>query len=165
MIVVSDTSPLGNLALIDHLWLLREMYQTVIIPTVVADEIAAARQPSIAAILLDWIQQRSLTSIAVAERLQGDRGLDAGEASAIALAIELQADDLLIDERLGRREALRLGLSTIGILGTLVTAKRRNLIPKVQPIMEALIGQAGFRVSFQLYQDVLRLSQEAEDDV
>ena len=73
--------------------------------------------------------------------------------------------NLLIDERLGRREALRLGLSIIGILGILVTAKRRNLIPRVQPIIEALIVQAGFRVSFQLYQDVLRFSQEAEDDV
>ena len=161
MIVVSDTSPLCNLALINHLWLLEAIYQTVIIPTLVADELAAANNPAIPAILqLDWIQTRSPTNTAIANQLQCDRGLDAGEANAIALAFELQADDLLIDERLGRREARQLGLSIIGILGILVTAKQRNLIPQVQPVMDALIHQAGFRVSPQLYQRVLTLANE-----
>jgi uncharacterized protein len=89
-----------------------------------------------------------------------ERGLDAGEANAIALALELQADDLLIDERLGRQEAIRLGLSIIGILGILLMAKQRSLIPQVQPVMDALINQAGFRVSPQLYQRLLALAQE-----
>jgi len=156
MIVVSDTSPLCNLVLIDHLWLLEAIYQTVIIPTLVADELAAANNPAIPAILqLDWIQTRSLTDPAIATQLQQDRGLDAGEANAIALALELQADDLLIDERLGRREASQLGLSIIGILGILVIAKQRSLIPQVQPVIDALIHQASFRVSSQLYQRVL----------
>jgi len=162
VIVVSDTSSLCNLALVNHLWILREIYQSVIITTVVADELAAATKPIIPAILeLDWIQQRTLTNPTIAQRLQCERGLDAGEASAIALAIELQADDLLIDERLGRREALKLGLSIIGILGILVTAKQRNLIPQVRPVMDNLIYQAGFRVSTQLYQEILYLCQES----
>jgi predicted nucleic acid-binding protein len=161
MIVVSDTSPLCNLALIDHLWLLEAIYQTVIIPTLVADELAAANPPAIPAILqLDWIQTQSPTDVTIANQLQRDRGLDAGEANAIALALELKADDLLMDERLGRREARQLGLSIIGILGILVTAKQRNLIPQVQPVMDALIHQASFRVSPQLYQRVLTLANE-----
>jgi uncharacterized protein len=161
MIVVSDTSPLCNLALIDHLWLLKSIYQTVIIATIVADELAAAKNPIIATIpQLDWIQSRSLTNRTIATQLQRDRGLDAGEANAIALALELQADDLLIDERLGRREATHLGLSIIGILGILITAKQRNLINKVQPVMDALIHQASFRISPQLYQQVLTLANE-----
>ena len=76
--------------------------------------------------------------------------------------IELQADDLLMDERLGRKEALRLGIPIIGILGILLIAQQRNLIPQVQPVMDALINQAGFRVSPQLYQRVLTLSQNIE---
>ena len=165
MIVVSDTSSLCNLFLIDHLWLLQEIYQTVIIPPAVADELAAASNPVIPAILqLDWIQLRLLANPAIAEQLQRDRGLDAGEASAIALAIEIQADDLLIDERLGRREARRFGLSIVGILGVLAIAKQRNLIEQVKPVMDALIEQAGFRVSRQLYQQVLNLVQEAAND-
>jgi uncharacterized protein len=161
MIVVSDTSPLCNRAMIDHLWLLKSIYQTVIIPTIVADELAAAKNPTIATIpQLDWIESRSLTDLTLATRLQRDRGLDAGEANAIALALELKADDLLIDERLGRLEATGLGLSIIGILGILITAKQRNLIPKVQPVMDALINQASFRISPQLYQQVLSLAGE-----
>ncbi|UIE38424.1 DUF3368 domain-containing protein [Leptodesmis sichuanensis] len=161
MIVVSDTSALSNLALVHNLWLLEAIYQTVIIPDVVANELAAASNPTISAILqLTWIQTQSLTSSQLADQLQQDRGLDAGEAYAIALALEIQADDLLIDERLGRQEAIRLGLSIIGILGILLVAKQRSFIPQVQPVMDALIDQAGFRVSPQLYQRILALAQE-----
>lgn len=161
MIVVSDTSALSNLAIVDHLWLLEAIYQTVIIPDVVASELAAASNANISAILqLGWIQTQSLTNPELADQLQQDRGLDAGEANAIALALALQADDLLMDERLGRQEALRLGLSIIGILGILLVAKKRSLIPQVQPVMDALINQAGFRVSPQLYQRILVLAQE-----
>ncbi|WP_072925503.1 DUF3368 domain-containing protein [Microcystis aeruginosa] len=161
MIVVSDTSALANLAIVDHLWLLESIYQTVIIPDVVARELAAASNPLIPAILqVGWIQPQPLTNSELANQLQQERGLDAGEANAIALALDLQADDLLIDERLGRQEALRLGLSIIGILGILLIAKQRSLIPQVQPVMDALISQAGFRVSSQLYQRVLALAEE-----
>jgi uncharacterized protein len=161
MIVVSDTSALSNLALVEHLWLLEAIYQTIIIPDVVARELAAASNPIIPAILqLGWIQTHFLTNSQLANQLQQDRGLDAGEANAIALALELQADDLLIDERLGRQEAIRLGLSIIGILGVLLVAKQRSLIPQVQPVMDALINQAGFRVSPPLYQRILALAQE-----
>ncbi len=163
MIVVSDTSALSNLALVGHLWLLEAIYQTVIIPDVVASELAAASNPTISAILrLPWIQTQSLTNSQLADQLQQERGLDAGEANAIALALELQADDLLIDERLGRQEAIQLGLSIIGILGVLLIAKQRSLISQVQPVIDALIDQAGFRVSPQLYQRVLALAQEPQ---
>ncbi|MEM7796689.1 MAG: DUF3368 domain-containing protein [Cyanobacteria bacterium P01_C01_bin.118] len=162
MIVVSDTSALSNLALVNHLWLLKSIYQTVIIPEAVASELAAASNQTISDILkLDWIQTQSLNNLQLANQLQQDRGLDIGEASAIALALELQADDLLIDERLGRKEALQRGLSIIGILGILLVAKQRSLISQVQPIMDALINQAGFRVSPRLYQRILVLAQES----
>ncbi|MGF1519157.1 MAG: DUF3368 domain-containing protein [Nodosilinea sp.] len=162
MIVVSDTSALSNLALVNHLWLLEAIYQSVIIPDVVAAELTAANNPTISAIRqLGWIQTRSVTNSQLAEKLQQERGLDAGEANAIALALELQADDLLIDERLGRQEAVRLGLSILGILGVLLVAKQRSLIPQVQPVVDALINQAGFRVSPRLYRRVLTLAHES----
>lgn len=162
MIVVSDTSPLCNLRLVDCLWLLREIYGIVIIPNVVADELASARNPDLQNICnLEWIQTRTVGDLTRVQRLQTQRGLDPGEAHAIALAIELKADELLIDERLGRREALQLRLPIIGILGILVVAKQRGLIPIVKPIMNALIDRAGFRVSNHLYQRVLASSNEA----
>lgn len=91
MTVVSDTSALSNLALIDHLWVLEAIYQTVIIPEVVASELAVASNPTISAILkLDWIQTQALSNSQLANQLQQERGLDAGEANAIALALESQ---------------------------------------------------------------------------
>ena len=161
MIVVSDTSALSNLAVVEHLWLLEAIYQTVIIPDAVASELAAASNPVIPAILeLSWIQTKLLAQSQLANQLQQERGLDAGEANAIALALELRADDLLMDERLGRQEAVRLGLSIVGILGVLLVAKQRSLISQVQPVMDALTNKAGFHISPRLYQRVLVLAQE-----
>jgi hypothetical protein len=163
VIVVSDTSALSNVALVEHLWLLEAIYQTVIIPEIVSSELIAASNSTISAIPnLSWIQTQPLANLQLANQLKRERGLDTGEADAIALALELQADELLIDERLGRQEAARLGLSIIGILGVLLVAKQRNLIPQVQPIMDTLINKAGFRISSQLYQRVLALAQEQQ---
>jgi len=68
----------------------------------------------------------------------------------------------IIDERLGRREAVRLGLSITGVLGVLLIAKNRGLIAKVKPIMESLISQANFRISHQLYEEVLQTANELD---
>ena len=84
MIVVSDTSALSNLALVDHLGLLKAIYHQVIIPDVVASELVAASNPTISAILqLDWIQTQFLNNSQLANQLQQERGLDAGEANAL----------------------------------------------------------------------------------
>ena len=86
--------------------------------------------------------------------------LDLGEAEAIALAVELNADRLLIDERLGRVIAVRSGLQVTGVLGILIAAKRRNLIQDVKPMLDALIQQVGFWVDEQLYAEVLQAAGE-----
>jgi predicted nucleic acid-binding protein len=161
MIIVSDTSPLCSLQLINYLWLLREIYGKVIIPDVVSDELKNATNPDIKAICnLSWVKIQSVKDVKLAQKLQNQGGLDRGEAYAISLAIELQADELLIDERLGRREAEKLGVSIIGLLGVLIIAKKRKLIFNVQEVMDNLITVAGFRVSNALYQKVLMLSDE-----
>lgn len=163
MIVVSDTSAIANLAIVSHLWLLQALYSTVIIPDVVAEELAAAGDLRIQeALELDWIAVQRLADVSLAEQLQQQRGLDAGEAHAIALALELKATDLLMDERLGRREALNLGLSIIGVLGVLLAAKGQGKIAAVKPVLDDLVEQAGFRVSKQLYEKVLAASKESD---
>ncbi|CCI21527.1 conserved hypothetical protein [Microcystis aeruginosa PCC 9808] len=89
--------------------------------------------------------------------------LDKGEAEAIALALELGADQVLIDERRGRRIAARLNLRYTGILGILVEAKNRGLISEVKPLLDALINQAGFWVAAPLYSSVLQIVDEEKN--
>jgi predicted nucleic acid-binding protein len=161
MIIVSDTSALGNLAIVNQLTLLQALYNTVVIPDVVAQELSNATSPKICTIIsLEWIQVQSITNQAMADALQQNSNLDPGESHAIVLALEQQADELLIDERRGRQEAMKLGIPIIGILGVLLLAKQRGLVPQVQPTMDALIEQAGFRVSSQLYAQVLSQANE-----
>jgi hypothetical protein len=82
--------------------------------------------------------------------------VDLGEAEAIALARELNADHLLIDERKGRRLATQLGLSVVGLLGAVIMAKRRGLIPSARDVLARLDRDAGVYLSDDLRDATLR---------
>jgi predicted nucleic acid-binding protein len=86
--------------------------------------------------------------------------LDAGESSVIALALELNADWLIIDEQLGRQTATEYKLKITGILGLLIEAKRQKLIPLVKPILDDLINTAKFWVNPSLYNRILSIVGE-----
>ena len=81
--------------------------------------------------------------------------LDAGEAEAIALGLECGADLLLMDERMGREVAGRLGLRCVDLVGVLLVAKRAGLIPGIREALEALRDKAGFRLSETLCSQIL----------
>ncbi|MFN6478407.1 DUF3368 domain-containing protein [Nostoc sp. DedQUE07] len=124
MIVVSDTSPINNLAAINHLHLLQQLYGTVLIPEAVYREVTDPNFPVAGAIEVQtfiWIQTRPVQDRTLVEVLSNE--LDIGEAEAIALALEMKADRVLIDERHDRMVAARLKLGYTGILGILVEAK------------------------------------------
>lgn len=161
MIIVSDTSPLMNLAVVGHLELLHQLYDTVLIPEAVWNELTSlsSQYPEVATVqTLTWLERQPLTSRAVADALQAE--LDIGEAEAIALAVEKQADLLLIDERRGRQVAARMGLTYIGLLGVLLEAKRKGFLPEVKTVLDDLIAKAGFWVSRELYIRVLQAAGE-----
>jgi predicted nucleic acid-binding protein len=161
VIIVSDTSPINNLAAINQLDLLRQLYSTVVIPEAVYRELTEPDFPVAGATevqTFDWIQTRQVTNRTLVEALHNE--LDTGEAEAIALALELEAQQVLIDERLGRIVAARLNLRYTGILGILVEAKSQGLIPVVKPLLDALINQAGFWIAEPLYNRVLQLADE-----
>jgi len=87
--------------------------------------------------------------------------LDLGEQAAIALAQQLNADFLIIDERLGRRFAQQRGLQVIGILGILTEAAKLGLIDLSTAIDR--LQQTNFRVSQRLIQNLLQPSEDFLD--
>ncbi|MGV2828113.1 DUF3368 domain-containing protein [Myxosarcina sp. GI1(2024)] len=163
MIVISDTSVITNLAAIQHLQLLRQLYNQVIIPKAVYCELVEIEPPvpgTFEVQSASWLEVRQVLNRQVIERLQSKVSLALGESKAIALALELNADLLLIDERRGRAEANRLGLRITGLLGILVEAKHQNLIVAVKPLMDGLITTSEFRVSLALYNQILEIVNE-----
>lgn len=151
------------MAAIDRLQILPQLYNQVTIPEAVYRELADINPPvpgSIEVQTACWLKVRQATNYEVVKRLQDEVNLDPGESEAIALALELDADLLLIDERRGRAEANRLGVKITGLLGILVEAKQKNLIFAVKPLMDDLIATSEFRVSSALYKQILDLVNE-----
>lgn len=145
MIVVSDTSPIANLIQIGKLELLRDIFQEVLIPTVVYEEVLALRNFGFDLSEFEhstWIKALEIHDTLRAEQLMNE--LDAGESNAIVLAQEVAADWILIDERAGTRVAEKMGLHPIGLIGVLIKAKEKKLIEAVLPIVLELREKAGF---------------------
>lgn len=160
MIVVANAGPLIALARIGRLDLLQTLYGQLRVPPAVWEEVLASGsgQPEVVTIdAAPWIHVVEVHNV-TAVQLMRDR-LDAGESEAIVLALELNADLLLIDEARGRRVAEARGLNKTGALGTLIMAKRQGLVPLVTPLLDQLRG-VGFHMGEALYQTVRALAGE-----
>jgi predicted nucleic acid-binding protein len=157
MIVVSDTSPINYLLLINQIDLLPRLFEQIVIPEAVEAEM---RDPDAPPILQQWIADPPswLTIQAVSAIDETLSSLDPGEQAAITLAQMLPADLLLIDERLGRQIASDRGLPIIGTLGILDDAATQGLIDLAQAI--AQLQQTNFRVSRRIIQSLLNKQTE-----
>jgi predicted nucleic acid-binding protein len=156
MIVVSDTSPLTNLAAIGHFDLLRKLFGQIHIAPGVWDELnhGGLRHPGSSEVEnASWVRRHAVGNGNLVVVLQRD--LDRGESETLALAVELNAEIVLLDEQEGRRTATRLGLRPLGVLGILLEAKRRGEIEEIRSLLDALRNQAGFFLSEGLYQQTL----------
>ncbi len=127
-IIVSDSSPLIILSKCNKLNLLKNLFSEVLITQVVFDEISAKNDKAKNDLqTTDFIKIISIQNISAYQQLLDV--LDAGEASAIALAKEKKLP-LLIDEKKGRKIAQRVGIDIIGFLGILLLNYQRNNITK-----------------------------------
>jgi len=162
VIVVADTSVLINLALVGQDGLLIALFREVIVPRAVEREFArlAASDGRFAGLRLPtWIEIREPQSVPASSAR--NTTLDAGEAEALALAVEIRADAVLIDETIGRAVALELGLTPISVFGILVRAKRHGQLSAVASVVNELLTRARFRAAPELVHEVLRLAGEA----
>jgi len=153
MRVVSNTSPILNLAIIDQLHLLREQMGEIHVPPAVVEELRVEESlPGSAAVrqaLNDgWLQVKSATNVSLMRALIQE--LDAGEAAAIALAIEVGADLLLVDEREARRVAGNMNLRVTGVIGILLRAYTESRIASLDAVLTELQEKAGFFIDAEL---------------
>lgn len=163
MLVVSDTSPLSNLAIIGRLGLLREQFAEVWMPPAVARELTALDAPTAQAALAEavrtsWLRKMPLpVSAPFPAEL---RGLDAGETEALRLVLSTTTNCVLMDEKEGRQCAAILGIRTIGVLGILIAAKQSGSIPSLRAEIDKLRRDAGFFVDKSLELRVMAMVGE-----
>lgn len=151
MIVVSDTTPLNYLVLVEAVHVLPTLFAQVYVPNVVVTEL---RHPTAPEAVRQWIASPpGWLQVRRPDRIDVDPRLDLGELHAICLAEELKADHILIDERAARRVAAEHGLHVIGTLGVLDQAAERNLIDLAE-VCDRLLGTT-FRVDGQLVKQLL----------
>lgn len=163
MRAVSNTSPISALAQIGRLSLLKSQFSEILIPTAVSDELKLHPDPAAAAVIQtavkqNWIRIASPPSSHLLNVLMLQ--LHRGEAEAIALAAEIQAGVVLIDEQEARRLATQLGLNVTGVLGVLLRAKLKGDIPLLKPEIQALRTKARFFISPHLEASILLAAGE-----
>jgi len=153
MLVVSDTSPISALLQIGRAELLEKLFGTVCIPPAVNDELIRFHSA-----LPTFIDVRVVFDQARVKSFLNQ--LDLGEAEAIVLAAESNADYLLIDERRGRKAASEAGVPIIGLVGVILLAKSRGLISTVKTLLNELQASAGFYIDDLLLQKALDAAGE-----
>jgi predicted nucleic acid-binding protein len=148
-IVIADTSCFILLSNIDELSLLHKVYGEIITTPQIALEFGSN--------LPDWIKIKSPADYQKQQLLELQ--IDKGEASAMALALELSGSLIILDDLRARVLAEQLGISITGTLGVIVKAKLNGIIPSVKPLLSK-IKQTNFRVSSIL--EELALKQAGE---
>ena len=161
MIVVANAGPLIALAQIGQLDVLPALFGRIHIPTAVRHELIGQgdERPGVSEFKgARWLRTITVRDQTAVQLLQ--ERLDPGESAAIVLAIQMNADLLLIDEARGRRVAEARGIRHSGAIGALIAAKQNGLLPMVTPLFDQLI-ERGFRMSEELYRRACLLADEA----
>jgi predicted nucleic acid-binding protein len=153
MLIIADSSPLHYLLLIGHIDIVPTLYERIIVPAIVIVELCHRRTP---AIVRDWVEARPEWVDVQQPHLTASGSLaelDDGERDAILLAMELEADLLLLDDRRARVEATRQRLPTTGTLGVLQAASRHDLLNLPEALSRLL--ETNFRVDQALIDALL----------
>lgn len=131
---------------------MKDVYGQIHTTDVVAKEFGKA--------LPDWIQLKTSEDRLLQNVLEAT--LDEGEASAIALALEVGHCILILDDLAARKFALQLGIELTGTLGILVKARKTGIIPALRPVLN-LLKQHNFRISDKILSEILKQAGEYID--
>lgn len=155
--IVADTGPLIALARLDLLSCLPALFRRIWITETVRAECSAQPGKAESGIIHAAIE-KGILEVCPHFPEYTAWNIDAGESSVIVAARELDTG-VLLDDRAGRKLALRLGLPTIGVLGVLVLAKRSGQITAIQPLTMTLVD-SGYYLSQSVVEDALRIADE-----
>jgi predicted nucleic acid-binding protein len=161
--IVSNASPIINLAKINRLDLLEKLYQKIIIPGAVFKELIVKGHdkeniPAIKSLIdNDIIEILEVQSNALVRALEKD--LDPGESEAIALAVEINAELVILDERDARETAEIYSLKKTGFIGILMKAKKQGFIDSVKKYLDQAIAR-GFWINELLYHSIIEKLNE-----
>ena len=150
----------NSVKLLNELELLKILYLEIIIPKKVYEELQILVDLEITTreqLAQDWIKIKDVQSEELVQKFQEE--LDRGEAEALALAIEIGADYLLIDEKAGRVVARNNQIKILGTIGVLLNGKKAGLVKSVKEKMDNL-KKIGFWINKQLYDDVIELEKK-----
>ena len=148
--VIADTSCLIVLDKIDSLFILEEMYESVLVtPTVKAEY--GKELPA-------FIEVRTVGNPNYGALLRGI--VDPGEASSLALAFEVEDPLLILDDRKAQSVAKEAGIHLTGTLGMILEAKNKRIVSEAAPVFERL-SEVGFWISDELRSRLLKLAGEA----
>jgi predicted nucleic acid-binding protein len=150
-LVVSDSGPIHYLVLCEVIEVIPKLYGRLVIPTAVVQELIHAHAPPTVSqwirAIPPWASVQSPLQIEIVSRL----GL--GEREAIALALELEATQLLVDDRVARRVAHQKGILTAGTAGILEQAAVNGLLT-LPEVMQKLLN-TNFRIDADVVREVL----------
>lgn len=157
IVVVADTSPLRYLVSIGEAEVLSKLYGHILIPATVAAELTRARTPGP---VRQWMARPPswVDIVETATTVSINAEFDPGERDAIVLAIERQADLVLMDDREGVDEARRQGLTVIGTLGVLDRAAEKGFVNLPKAV--ARLRETNFRASRSLFDLLLAKDYE-----
>ena len=154
--IIADSTPLINFAAIHRPDVLEQLFGRIVIPKAVETELLekGERYPSAEELKrVDFIDVVKINDLVLCNSLKID--LDQGEAEAITLALEQNAELLLLDEVAGRTVAKFHNIPFTGSIGCLVEAKWTGIIPEIKPLLDVIVSEARFWVSEELYRRVL----------
>ena len=143
-IIISDTSCLIALSKIGMLNILKDLYQEIIVTREVHDEFGSK--------LPEWIIVFEVKN--KQKQIEIEKRLDKGEASSIALALEIENTILIIDEIKGRKIAQSFDIEIIGTIGVLLVANEKGLIKDIISVILTLVNR-GFRISDKLIEQLI----------
>lgn len=148
--VIVDTSCLIVLDKIERLFILERMYGTLLVTPTVRSEYGEE--------IPAFVEVRTVRNPNYSALLRGI--LDPGEASILALALEVEDPLIILDDRKARSVAKEAGIPLTGTLGVILTAKNKGIVAGVASILDRLTSE-GFWISDELRSHLLKLAGEA----